>query len=96
MKVRVHVLVSGRVQGVFYRAFTQEKAREHRVKGWVQNLADGRVEAILEGEKEDVDRLIFDLKKGPLYARVDNIEIVLEDYMDEFKDFLVRHHFDKM
>jgi acylphosphatase len=96
MKSRAHVFVSGKVQGVFYRAFTQEKAIEHGVKGWVRNLTDGRVEAILEGEKDDVDRLIIDLKKGPLYARVDNFDIKSENCRDEFKDFYVRHYFDKM
>jgi acylphosphatase len=96
MKVRVHALVSGRVQGVFYRAFTREKAIEHSVKGWVRNLVDGRVEAVLEGKKEDVDQLINDLKKGSPSARVDRIDIKSEDYRDEFKEFHVWSHFDKI
>lgn len=96
MKVRASALVSGRVQGVFFRAYTCEKARELGVLGWVKNLPDGRVEAMIEGESGDVDRLLIDLKKGPPYARVDRIDVTYEDYLDEFKDFQMRSHFDKM
>ncbi len=96
MKVRVHAYVSGRVQGVFYRAFTCEKAMEHGVNGWVRNLATGDVEAVLEGEKEDVHRLLTDLKTGPSYARVGKIDLTYADYLGEFKDFCVRSHFNQI
>jgi len=58
MKVRAHVFVSGRVQGVFFRHETRREARMRGVKGWVRNLPDGRVEAVFEGEEEAVKELI--------------------------------------
>jgi acylphosphatase len=94
MKTRAHVFVSGRVQGVFYRAYTREKAKELGVFGWVRNLPDGRVEAVLEGEKDDIDKLILNLKKGPPSARVENIDLTLEDYRTEFRNFYVEYHSD--
>ncbi len=59
MKIRVHILVSGKVQGVFFRSSTKDKAEELSLSGWVRNLSDGRVEAVFEGETEDVDNLRF-------------------------------------
>ena len=60
VKVRAHVYVSGRVQGVFFRYETRREAVKRNVKGWVRNLPDGRVEAVFEGEKEDVEKEFFD------------------------------------
>jgi len=57
-KIRAHILVSGIVQGVFFRANTAEKARELSLLGWVKNLPDGRVEAVFEGEKEKIEEII--------------------------------------
>ncbi|RLI04648.1 acylphosphatase [Candidatus Bathyarchaeota archaeon] len=90
MKVRAHVYVSGRVQGVFFRYETKEEAQKHNVKGWVRNLPDGRVEAVFEGEKEDVDKLIEFCHKGPPLAKVEKVEVVWETYKGEFKDFKLR------
>ncbi|MFQ5801086.1 MAG: acylphosphatase [Candidatus Hydrothermarchaeales archaeon] len=91
MKARAHVFVSGRVQGVFYRAFAREKATSHGVRGGVRNLPDGRVEAILEGERKDIEEVIEELKVGPPYARVDEVEVEFEEYRNEFRDFQVRY-----
>lgn len=70
----VHVLVSGRVQGVSYRAFTVRTAADHNIGGWVRNLADGRVEALLSGERAAVEAMIARLSLGPPAARVETIE----------------------
>jgi len=88
-KARVHVFVSGRVQGVFFRSETQHEAKRRNVSGWVQNLPDGRVEATFEGEKDDVERLIEFCGKGPSGARVTRIEVRWERYTGEFKGFRV-------
>lgn len=89
MKARAHVYVNGRVQGVCFRSETREKALEHDVSGWVRNLLDGRVEAIFEGEKNQVDTLIEFCRNGPFGARVTNLLISWEDYTGEFRDFKI-------
>ena len=70
MKTRVHVFVSGKVQGVFFRSETRRKAAAYRVNGWVRNLPDSRVEAVFEGEEEAIKTLLKFCKSGPLGARV--------------------------
>ncbi len=91
MKARAHVVVSGRVQGVFFRSETQDEANRRNVSGWVRNLPDGRVEAVFEGEKEDVDRLIEFCRRGPPGARVSRVDVHWEDYVGEFRGFKVRY-----
>jgi len=91
VKIRAHVYVSGRVQGVFYRAFTRDRARERRVSGWVRNLLDGRVEAVLEGEEEDVEKVIEDMRVGPPYARVEEITVTYEEHTGEHSGFTIRY-----
>jgi acylphosphatase len=91
MKKRIHVFVSGRVQGVFFRAFTQEKALENGLTGWVKNLRDGRVEAVLEGEKEEVERVIQALRLGPPHSDVEEVRVQHEDFLDEFKKFQIKY-----
>jgi acylphosphatase len=76
---RVRLLVSGRVQGVFYRATCARLAREASLGGFVRNLPDGRVEAAFEGPDGTVDRLVSWCRRGPDLARVDNIEVVAEN-----------------
>lgn len=73
-RIRAHVFVSGRVQGVYYRASTRDRARELGVDGWVKNLADGRVEAVFEGNAEDIESMIEWCHTGSPSARVDDIE----------------------
>jgi acylphosphatase len=89
MKVRSHVYVSGRVQGVFYRSSTKYKAISHNVTGLVRNLSDGRVEAIFEGEMEDVKILVDFCKKGSRWAKVVNVEVFEEQYIGMYKDFRI-------
>ena len=86
---RVHVVIEGRVQGVFFRASTRDEARARGLKGWVRNLPDGRVEALFEGEKPVVESMLAWCRKGPPYAYVDNVEIHWETYRGDLTDFRV-------
>lgn len=90
-KVRAHVLIEGRVQGVFFRAYTQDEARRRKVSGWVKNRFDGSVEAVLEGEKADVEALIAWCHSGPPHARVKQVKVQWETYTGEFRDFSVTY-----
>lgn len=89
MKARAHVLVSGRVQGVFFRDHTRRWALSLGLTGWVRNLWDGRVEVVAEGEKERLEGLIARLKEGPPLARVENVSVDWEEYRSEFSDFRI-------
>ncbi len=89
MKIRAHVLVNGRVQGVFFRAATKREADSLGVKGWVRNTPEGEVEAVFEGE-EDVVKMIVDFcKHGPPRARVTKVDVTWENFADEFRSFTV-------
>ncbi|MFZ2724767.1 MAG: acylphosphatase [Methylococcaceae bacterium] len=72
---RVKIIVSGRVQGVYFRLFTQNKAKHFSIKGSVKNLADGRVEIIAEAENMSIEKFIKWCHKGPVTARVDKVEV---------------------
>lgn len=82
-KARARVLVSGRVQGVLFRANTKEKADKLGIAGWVRNLADGRVEAVFEGKEQDVKLMVDWVRKGPVLAKIDDFSVVWEDYSGE-------------
>ncbi len=71
----VHVRISGMVQGVFYRAFTRDKAKELGVNGWVRNIPGGGVEAVLEGERQKVGELLAMMKNGPAGSMVSGVEL---------------------
>ena len=77
-RVRAHVLVSGRVQGVTYRATTRREARDRGVDGWVRNLPDGRVEAVLEGARDAVEGMLDYCHEGPSRARVEDVRVDYE------------------
>ena len=91
MKVRAYAYVSGRVQGVFFRAETADLANRLGLTGWVRNLSDGRVEALFEGEKEDVEKALDFCRRGPPGARVRNLDVKWEDWQGEFQDFRIRY-----
>jgi acylphosphatase len=91
MKVRAHVFVSGRVQGVLFRHETKRRADNQGVKGWVRNLPDGRVEAVFEGEEEAVKALIEFCRRGPSGAKVTNVDLTWENYTGEFGGFATRY-----
>ena len=87
---RVRIYVSGLVQGVFYRANAQKEAQRLKVTGYIKNLLDGRVEAVIEGEDICVDKMIQWCEVGPKYARVDKVEVINETYKGEFKDLFIK------
>jgi acylphosphatase len=91
MKVRAHVFVSGRVQGVFFRSETRRHAERYDLKGWVRNVSGGRVEAVFEGEEEAVEALIAFCKRGTSGARVTNVDVEWEHYTGEFDRFIIRY-----
>jgi acylphosphatase len=72
---RVHVYISGRVQGVFFRAETERTARSFNLNGWVRNMEDGRVEALFEGDDPGVDKMVIWCHNGPPHARVDRVTV---------------------
>lgn len=83
MIVRKRALVTGRVQGVFFRDTCRRVAEEHGVDGWARNLSDGRVEIVLEGPSEDVDRVIVWAREGTPWAQVSEVEVTDEDVRGE-------------
>ncbi|KKO21005.1 MAG: acylphosphatase [Candidatus Brocadia sp.] len=86
---RAHVYVRGRVQGVFFRASTKDRALTLGVTGWVKNCLDGSVEAVFEGKKDLVDKIVNWCRKGPSGARVEQIDVSWEDFTGEFDAFSV-------
>jgi acylphosphatase len=78
-RTRAHVFVSGRVQGVYYRASTREQAEERGVDGWVRNLDDGRVEAVFEGPEAAVESMVEWCHEGSSRARVEDVDVENED-----------------
>ncbi len=89
MKKRIHVFISGKVQGVFFRKNTLKKAEEKELKGWVKNLSDGRVEAVFEGER--IEEMLEWLEKGPSLAKVEKVKVKEEDYKGEFNNFKIKY-----
>jgi acylphosphatase len=87
----LHVYISGKVQGVFFRAETQRTAIGFKLTGWVRNMDDGCVEAVFEGENSDVEKMIEWCKVGPPSARVEDITTVEEHYTGGFSDFSIKH-----
>jgi acylphosphatase len=77
--IRRRVVVHGRVQGVFFRDSARERARAHGVAGWVANRSDGTLEAVLEGERDAVERVMRFLETGPPQAQVERVEISDEE-----------------
>jgi len=91
-KVRAHIFVSGRVQGVRFRESTYQKAQKLGVFGWVKNIPNSnKVEMILEGEEDSVKKLTKWAKTGPIFAKVNNIEVYWEEYKGEFGGFEIKY-----
>jgi acylphosphatase len=90
-KTRAHFFLSGKVQGVCFRAASREKARSLGIKGWVRNLADGRVEIVAEGEKGKVKKFVDWAEEGPDFAGVENVELYKENYKGEFDKFEIKY-----
>ena len=84
---RIHIFVTGRVQGVFFRQSTKVMAIKNNVKGWVRNLDDGRVEIVGEGEIQDIENLTQWCKTGPANSRVDEFEYLKKMLLMNLKTF---------
>lgn len=82
-RIRAHAFVTGRVQGVYYRATTRDTAREEGVDGWVRNLEDGRVEAVFEGPRERVESMVEWCHEGSPAADVEDVEVEYDDPQGE-------------
>ena len=90
-KVRARVVISGRVQGVFFRLETKRAAEKYGVFGWVKNQRDGTVAALFEGSKENVDSMLEWCKQGPPLAKVQSVDVEWGDYKSEFNGFEVTY-----
>jgi acylphosphatase len=86
---RIRVIISGRVQGVFFRHNTKKVADKLNIKGWVKNNLDDTVEAVFEGENDSVDRIVEWCQKGPIGAKVEKVDVKEEKYRNEFKNFSI-------
>ncbi len=89
-KKQVHLIISGRVQGVGFRYSTFHQAVNLGVFGWVRNIPNNKVEAMFEGDNHIVEQMVQWCYEGPPMSRVDNIEIVKQEYTGEFEDFSIR------
>lgn len=87
---RAHVYISGSVQGVGLRASARQQARELGLTGWIENLPDGRVEAVFEGSPDDVRRMTQWCEQGPTYATIEGVEVQEEDVRGDLRGFEVR------
>ena len=94
MLVARRFLIRGRVQGVGFRYFVQEAAAVENAGGWVRNLADGRVEAFVVGDRESLDRVERRVRRGPPGARVDDVDVFDEEAMDRPPRFVIRHDYE--
>lgn len=91
-KMKVHVLISGKVQGVFFRAHTSKKAKSLGLKGWVKNRDDGKVEAFFEGPKDKAEQMIKWCWQGPKLSRVTSVDsIQLTKTGEKLKEFEIRY-----
>lgn len=91
---QVHVYISGFVQGIGYRQFVKHSAEQNLVAGWVRNLPDERVEAVLQSSassdqeaKKDIEKVIQACKKGPYLSEVENVEVVWEEAKQQYSSF---------
>ena len=89
---RAHLLIEGRVQGVFYRATARDKAQSLGLSGWVRNNPDGRVEVVVEGEKGQVEKFIDWSHRGSSAAKVENVNVEWEEYSGDFGSFTIKRY----
>ena len=85
------ILISGRVQGVGFRAFVEKHARKLGLKGYVRNLSDGSVEVLAQGNEKELEEIISLCKKGPAMSRVDNVEVDSENLEEQYQDFSISY-----
>ena len=85
--VRAHIFIKGKVQGVFYRDWTAQKASALGLTGWVKNLEDGRVEAVFEGPKDKITEIVENCREGSVLAKVEHVDALWEKATGEFSSF---------
>ena len=90
-EARARAVISGRVQGVFFRLETKQAAQRYGVFGWVKNQMDRTVAAVFEGPKENVDSILEWCKQGPPHANVEHVKVEWEDYKGEFDRFEITY-----
>ena len=90
MKEQRHLRIHGTVQGVGFRFFATRVARRMGLKGWIQNMRDSSVEALVEGEKKSIDEWLEELREGPRYAEVTQIDQESKDFTGKLGDFDVK------
>ena len=91
MDIRAHVRISGRVQGVFYRSTTRDRAEQLGLTGWVRNTSDGKVEAMFEGEETAIKDMIVWCHKGPRSADVSDVMVEYQKFLGEFEEFCITY-----
>ncbi|MFH1506738.1 MAG: acylphosphatase [archaeon] len=88
---RLHITISGNVQGVSFRYYAKLRAKELFLDGWIKNVEFNKVEIVIEGKDDEVDMFLEWCKEGPYYTDIEDIKIEEEDFQREFKDFEVRY-----
>ena len=88
-----HIMIKGFVQGVGYRKWARKEAQKAGITGWIRNLPDGSVEALLQGDKDTIEKLLNLYKKGPFLSEVEDIDTIWEAQKETFPDFSIRHDF---
>ncbi len=89
MKKALKLIVQGTVQGIFFRQFVKEHADNLKLTGFVRNLEDGNVEIIVEGEQEQIERLVGFIREGPKHAQIRNVKIEERKWSGDFKEFKI-------
>lgn len=89
MKKAVKIVLSGTVQGVFFRNFIKDSADSLKIKGFTRNLEDGNVEIIAEGNQEEVEKFVEICRQGPKYAKIKNTKVEEKNYSGEYPDFKI-------
>lgn len=86
----VYIIISGFVQGVGYRHFVRSNAQKLDLTGWVKNLPDNRVEALFQGSKENIEKIILLCRKGPFLSEVENVEVEWKEMEEEYDNFEIK------
>ncbi|MDC0358276.1 acylphosphatase [Oligoflexia bacterium] len=89
-KIRSNVIITGRVQGVYFRVWTAEKAKALGLEGWVRNLPDGSVEAVFDGEEQVVNTMLDEVWGGPPYSEVKDVAVSAVERSEELVGFGIR------
>jgi len=88
-KKRVQLIIHGKVQGVFFRASTKDKAKELRLTGFVRNTGDGTVEVVAEGGRDQLQKLVDWCRKGPQFSHVNDVQLEWQPYIAQFEKFMI-------